>query len=361
MSALLAVAYVAWLSACNGFAIDVEPMQIPFALGAAWLLAAPCSARAVVVAGLLTGVSLMMKQYSVLFVPPLALAAFASTRSADDGTPAAGARRTGWMRLALFLAAVPAAFAVFVLMTWQDPIKPFVALATYGGNRYAADGMRSMIATLVAGRAARPLLIAGVLAATTLAWRRTPRAAVVFLGLCLAVMPLYVRGYEHYLQLAAPWATLAVAEFASAVGARYPPQRRTAGVVVVVCLLGWADAIAHGLRGAMARMTRNPISRQIAIARKVEAAVGGRTGVLMVNLEWVYALADIEQPLRRLDIRFGEPLTGFPAHRDAARCAVLGPGLMPIPEAVAWLEEGGLRQSSTIDPVLPLLYFERPR
>jgi hypothetical protein len=58
-------------------------------------------------------------------------------------------------------------------------------------------------------------------------------------------------------------------------------------------------------------------------------------------------------------MRYGEPLAGLRDHRDAARCAVVGPGLVPIPEAVAWLEAGGFRQRSTIDPVLPLYYFER--
>jgi len=292
--------FVAWTLSSDGFDLELEPF-VNLCLLASTAVLLRRGRGAVIAAGALAGAALMMKQYAIVVVAVLGVAAVFRDRILD-GESSAGRARV--RRALLFVASVPLAFLVFVAFTRQNPIVAFRTFVTGDGSatEYAATGWRGLWNEMTRGRALVTVIPVGALTIAFAARARNAWSVVVLSAFGVALLPLYVRQYPHYVQLAAPWGILGVSGLVADLGARL---RAGAGARCLLALIASTPLLAPFATTAAQiakRVRADEIRSDEDCVRALLPLLPRRDDVLVVNRAQLYAMSDLTPPLR--DYRF---------------------------------------------------------
>ena len=185
----------------EGWTIALEPFQMVFVLLAlAVYFSCPDKVKALVI-GLLLGCSVMMKQYSLLFILAFLLE-FILQKS--DGPN----RAKKLTNIVVFCFGTSAAFLLFCAVTLCNPVRTFISLATYGGTLTSYGTTSAGKTFWLLRRLIGILPLTVVLFASGTAYalvRRPPHCRILILLIVAGCIPLAIRHYPHYLQLSVPF------------------------------------------------------------------------------------------------------------------------------------------------------------
>jgi len=350
----LSVVFGAWVMACDGTAISLEPFQNLFLLlGLAIMLRWP-SVRGAALGGVAVGAALMAKQYSLLSVPVLSLVALCpvwlSSRGDQDSEKPC---RISWGRIAAFLACLGLPFLVYALGTGQNLIEAFKLAATFGGGAgdYASTGgykdhkiLQTLTRDALGARMVLPLLVVSL---WLLVLERTRTNFLLIAGFILNLLPLIIRGWPHYIQLAAPWGVLIIAQFARAVGSRCQASVTGQNLVAGLLALPLIPAMMLCVQSVHRAWEIGLIDHQSRLAGEVVEALPAKENILVLNGTWLYYLAKLTPPY--LDYRFVQGAQGNDDMRSGASHVVVMPKeKFPKEEAKKWLAEGGFEAYKTL-------------
>ena len=213
LAAALSLSYYFTMMVCQAYLIVLEPFQMTFILLA--FLAYTSGLRNLArhsLVGLLLGVSIMFKQYSILV-----LAGFIVTIAIDSlRERRAGAFRELAAALAVILASSVVPFFLFVLCTKADLAGALYSFGFLGGKAVSYSTAEKLSAVTLAQNLAVKvvhlnwLFIPPALYLGFKAFRRgyvnSPSEVVpIFV---LSALPIAIRQYGHYFLLIAPWSFL---------------------------------------------------------------------------------------------------------------------------------------------------------
>jgi hypothetical protein len=363
-----AVLCALWVIACGGDRVFLEPFQNTFALLGFAVLLYSRSPVGCALAGLAAGAALMMKQLSLPVVPGLLLLALAPT--AEDGV----SRRTWAGRVAggaAFLACVGVPFLVFVLLCRLDFLATFKHLASFGGGggSYGNFAWRDLFANLFERPAALalPLYPCAVLAAWLLvrerAWE-TASLAVLFFGF-LSVLCIQTHG--HYIQLAAPWGVLVLAETFRRLDLRGGHAEAARSLLAAVVLAWFVPGVLSAARESVRYVKNRPFEGLRQVNAEVVEKLPEHDNVLIINAPWIYLVGDVTPPGRQHQFVRPRDLDA-PWFLDQARAcdyAVVVPyghaGRFPLEKAQAALEGAGLTYDGEVPVDTEILGEDRPQ
>ncbi len=350
-SAFLACVFALWVYAADGTAIVVEPLQNLFLLSALLAVLRLPGLAGAFVGGCLAGLALMMKQYALLSVPVLAAAA-AAPWWWREAPPEGG--RARWLGAAVFALGLPLPFLVFCVATGNDILETFRHVATFGGNAADYAGLKynahQAFITLTSGMRGQSLVVLVALIGLLSVYLRPSRRALLLLTLFLLnVLPLvFVRGYGHYVQLAAPWGICLAAEFARAAGAGFGDPKRGARLVALLVALPVLPIFAYNAVPTFRDMQQDRLGRQTDLAREIVARLPERDGVLVINAPWLYVLTQVRAPLLYYGFVLGAE--GNDERLAAAKHVVLMPfRRFDQVEARDWIEAAGFVSFATLE------------
>ena len=398
LAVLAAAMFAVWVFACDGTAVVLEGgVNLALLIGLA-AVAIPSRLAPSALAGLACGIALMMKQYAIVGVPAIAILALLrdgrasanmqsvaapSISNTDPEMPESGAteesrttgrRQPSWaMPLLCFLIAITLPAVVYPLLRgfgMSGIAELILHWSTFGDrlDSYEQAGLRGMFVALTEGGPATALLPFLVLGAALIIfgdWRQIVLGGTLF----LSALPLAVRDYPHYVQLAVPWAVLVAAELSALLARRLGQPSRAALLLTLMALPLVPLLPAAG--GVLYRQARDDelVAQQL-LARKAAEQLPTRDDVLVINAAWLYPLADLRAPAG--DYRFLHQLPGTAEAdpdtsprelrlREIALSAGGVEGRIPVDEAVAWLVAGGLRViSDGAHAGVRIVLLERP-
>jgi hypothetical protein len=202
----VAATYLAWTISLDGTYVVIEPLLNTCILLSFLLLTAGVGPFRALAAGALLGAAIMVKQYAVCLAPGLVLLVL----WAPDPVGASRSRLARLRAVALFSAAIAVPFLAFAIQTAQDPVylaRYFITFGGYVGDYAdAVDRWHQLYTSFVVQY---PILVVVLALAAWLLWIEPTRInAAMTLLLLGAMAPLAIRGYPHYVQLAAPWVAL---------------------------------------------------------------------------------------------------------------------------------------------------------
>lgn len=161
----------------------------------------------------------------------------------------------------------------------------------------------------------------------------------VFLGALIAnLLPIiFVRGYAHYLQLAAPWAILLAAELCRTAGERFVDSQSGERIMATAISLPIVPLLMLSAFQALKDFEQDMMAEQSAFAREIEGRLPEKDNVLIINADWLYLLANVNPPY--LNYRFVQRPEDSQGILGAAEYAVLMPyRKFDQKEAREWLE-----------------------
>lgn len=340
LSSLFTACFAGLTLAAWGIAFQLEPFQNLFVLSALWLLLGDGHPARSVAAGLALGAALMIKQYAVFAILPLALVSVAPM-TPTQASAAPRLRGRSASQLVFLLAAVPVPYFLFIGLTQIDPVENLLHVATFGGaaGTYGAWGFERMFNTVAAGHVGRFLLPTLLLAVWLTLRHPSWRLSVLSLGLALSVAPLYMRTFEYYLQPTLPWSIFIMAEFSRVVGRRFRDAAAVSTLSAVLITLPLLGIIWQGSKDSFDPFI--PLSAQIEVARELEQEIGSSQDVLVLNGSWLYTLTNFVPPLK--DYSFNVNPATDEDRRATTRFAIIFGGSGPVRSVWAWLEEDGMQ------------------
>lgn len=294
-AALLAILFLLWCLSSDGAAVVLEPFQNLFVLlglVAASYLRGHLGAFAI---GLGAGAALMCKQYSLLSLPALAWLSLWPLFGARTGRPL--------LAIIAFTAGLGVPFLAFALATWQDPFALALHYAGFGGRAggYAdtANAAREWFRHLGLNQSGvalgLPVLAIAIIALVASPRRRTVALAI---GFGCNLLPLFIRPYDHYAQLSAPWGTLLIAELVAVTAATSVGRLKGGHVVVLLAsLLLIHPALAQGYKLLRWHET-GALAAQLDLSERVRAVIPAETRVVMVNAPWLHYTTGLQPPAK---------------------------------------------------------------
>ena len=301
MSSFLVAVHLTWVIFLDGVGVLLEPFQVLFLLLGLLAMLHARGLRAAALVGVAVGTSIMMKQYSVLFVP-----AFLAFCLRDTGSPSPQ-NVARWRLVLVFGIGLGLPFTLFVLVTGQNFWELFCYLASFGGggslghqgqgiSQYYRDGLdprygpwtpvlalwhRLWMPELGLG----PFLVMGLVVT---ALRRSALHAFLLACFVAGLVPLCFRGFFHYPQLSAPWGILLVARGWVEFAAQRPARQLVLALACSVLVLPY---FIFNQRMAWASCLYPPAYQQIRLAQDIRAAIPQRDAVWMEDLDNFYPLA----------------------------------------------------------------------
>lgn len=328
-AAVFAAFFFAWVFTLDGRAIVLEPFQNFFLLMSLYLILQRQDKAGILAGGLMAGCALMMKQSSMFSVLPLALIAGLPAIILDTGG-SLKMDRSGYARLAIFLACLGVPFAVYVAITEQNFFAGLLSLASFGGrgSSYVKQyGLSQIVSIFLNGNGGQILLLfmLGISALLVIIAPTRRNFFFVALGGINLLPLLLVRGYGHYVQLFAPWGTLIVAQFVFALArlAVDSKQELARSLVSAVIFLLLLPPFLSSVREFRRVYYNSPIAHQQQLADKVKKVLRERTDTLVVGEPWLYYLADISPPDR--DLGFTNSLRDLEPRLSSAKQVVVAP------------------------------------
>ncbi|MBX7167179.1 MAG: MEDS domain-containing protein [Pirellulales bacterium] len=312
-----AALWLAWTWACEGSAIVLEPL-VNLGLLAAAVATTFAGVSAAVVAGLFAGAALATKQYALLALPGLVGLVMARVHPRNA---ASSATAPAWARLACFSLGAATPFLLFCLDLQQTPSSLAWHLATFGGRDYGVIGPRTLLQALTNGGPALPLSVVAALALCTAVLRPTARSVAVVLLLIGMTLPLTVRDYPHYVQLAAPWGVVALVEAAALGSQSFAGSTASAGRLLIAGALVWLPVWLAALGAIVPELRERPRDQQRLVAEFVRQKLSAGEPCVIVGAPWLYALAELRAAGD--DYRFVSSLTGGSAAEQVRRDGLL--------------------------------------
>jgi hypothetical protein len=348
LAAFFASAFSVWIYSLGGWALlNIDVLQSMLVLVAFLCLCRWPTRRGAMLAGLVAGCALMVKQYAVLSIPWLALLALlGDVRDETDSARATSTR--DWLRPVLFLAVVGTPFLTFVAAARGNPIDLAIYFATWSGqasNHGWAHGVDAIVKNLTGNSATTMISSASLMLAALLVQRRSS-FYLVLAGLFLAgVFPSLVREFSGYSVYAAPWVIIICATFAREMSVYFSDRSFATTVLTLLACLPLAQVAVWGTMLQARTAFTNPAARQFELAQILTDAVPTHDNVLVINKWWIYALTDFHAPLRDYNQLDTQNLNAMRPTRDAAEYIVYvrdDKSALAHDAVLAWIAEPAL-------------------
>jgi hypothetical protein len=283
----------------DGQAIVLEPFQNLFILTALYIALRTKTAYGALLAGLFIGLALMAKQSSMFSVPAIALIIaqpILSSYQRKDGPAQLSKELTTHAVLFCMGASLP--FAAFCFIFDLDLRTTFSSVASFSGGASSYIAAKYTIGDVVTlfskgDNGERLLVFFIVTAFLLLAIGSFSKNRAYIIGFALNLIPiLFVRGYGHYIQLAALWGTILIAIFANLALAKLDHDLKPAFLFFMLAPL--APPLATSFISIY--YMHQSLTGQIALAQSVDRHVERGERTVVIGTPWLYYLSTIKPP-----------------------------------------------------------------